>query len=337
MPAEKPFEALLSHSWPPAAWLDVRVLLAVSGGADSMAMLRAMHALASQQSGTGQLMVAHLNHCLRDDASDDDARFVAQACEQLGLACEIVRTDVAHSASVAGDGIEAAARDARYRFLQDTAERLGARYVATAHTADDQAETVLHRIVRGTGIAGLAGIPRTRALGTAVTVIRPLLDVQRADVESYLTSIDQAWREDASNRDERFTRNRIRHDLLPLIREQHNQNVSDALRRLAVQAGEAQAIIEPLVFQLAERTVELSGDRVWFDTPTLAEQPRFLVRELLKAVWRRQQWPEQAMGFVDWERLATFIIEDVDGGRLTLPGYVTAARRDDRVVLSRDA
>jgi tRNA(Ile)-lysidine synthase len=115
------------------------------------------------------------------------------------------------------DGVEAAARAARYEFLQATAERLGARYVATAHTADDQAETVLHHIVRGTGLAGLAGMSRARSLGAAATLIRPLLSFRRRDVIEYLGALGQSYCEDTTNRDPAFTRSRIRHELLPLL------------------------------------------------------------------------------------------------------------------------
>ena len=157
-----PFEAQLAAAWPPEDWQDVTVVLAVSGGADSVALLRAMTAV--RGGGEGRLAAAHLNHQLRGAESDGDEAFVVELCGRLGIACEVGRTPAGELAAESGDGIEAAARDARYRFLAATAARLGARFVATAHTADDQAETILHRILRGTGIGGLAGIARTRPL-----------------------------------------------------------------------------------------------------------------------------------------------------------------------------
>ena len=331
---DNPFELRLARSWPPEAWRDVCVLLAVSGGADSVALLRAMTAIAREAPGAGKLIVAHLNHSLRGDASDQDERFVVETCRELNIPCEVGKADVGETARQAGDGLEAAARNARYQFLQQTAEKLGARYVATAHTADDQAETVLHRIVRGSGIAGLAGIPRSRALGPAVTLIRPMLDLRRSDVEAYLASIDQPFRIDTSNRDPRFTRNRIRHDLLPQIRESYNPQVTDALLRLSTTAGEAQAVIESLVERLAEQSVKtLESGVISLDSCALARQPRYLVRELMKNIWRGAGWPLQAMGFAEWDRLATIVLETAGESRLTMPGGITVTRCDGRVTL----
>ena len=165
-----PLELKLAAAWPPSDWADVTVLVAVSGGGDSVALLRAMTAL--ETGGQGRICVAHLNHQLRPDA-DEDERFVVELSRRLGVACEVERVAVDRLAAQAGDGLEAAARSARYRFLEQAAGRLGARFVATAHTADDQAETILHRIVRGTGVRGLAGMARVRPLGHA-TLIRPL-------------------------------------------------------------------------------------------------------------------------------------------------------------------
>ena len=131
-------------------WDDVSLLLAVSGGADSVGLLRAMVEL--KGSGAGRIFVAHFNHALRGAESDADAAFVSELCQRLDLPCETGTADTAQLARDEGDGLEAAARGVRYAFLRATAERLGARYVVTAHTADDQAETILHRIVRGTGV-----------------------------------------------------------------------------------------------------------------------------------------------------------------------------------------
>ena len=332
---DETLERRLAKSWPPEVWRDVGVLLAVSGGADSMALLRAMTALNRAAPGEGKLIVAHLNHGLRGAASDEDEQFVVETCHKWNLDCEVKKVDVSKSASQSGDGLEAAARDARYSFLQRTAERLGARYVATAHTADDQAETVLHRIVRGCGIAGLAGIPRTRALGPAVTLIRPMLDSRRTEVEEYLTSICQPFRVDTSNRDLRFTRNRIRHELLPLIRHEYNQQVNDALLRLATTAGEAQSVIESLIGQLAERCVETSRSGVIsLDRRALALETRYLIRELMKSVWCRAGWSRQAMGFAEWDRLAELVFDTDGDRRLDMPGKITVARTGQKITLA---
>jgi tRNA(Ile)-lysidine synthase len=184
----QPLEQQLVASWPPGGWNEVTVLLAVSGGADSMALLRAMDAV--HAGPPGRLGVAHFNHRLRGADADADEQFVVEQCQRSGRTCHLGRRE-SLSPDAGGDGIEAAARAARYAFLQEVAHRIGARYVVTAHTADDQAETILHHILRGTGLAGLSGIPRTRPLGEAVTLIRPMLDISHDDVLDYLKALDR--------------------------------------------------------------------------------------------------------------------------------------------------
>ena len=306
MSAFHPLETRLADAWPPETWQDVTVLLAVSGGADSVAMLRAMVAL--KNAGDGRLVAAHLNHQLRPSEAETDEAMVVDLCRRLGVACEVGRTRLDPAAPAGGDGLEAAARHARYQFLEATAARLGARYVVTAHTADDQAETILHHILRGTGIGGLAGIARARPLGHA-TLIRPLLGLRRAELLAYLNDLGQSYRDDSSNRDTRFTRNRIRQELLPHLAEQFNAGVVDALLRLGSLAGEVQAVIDALVGDLADRCVREKGPGVVrIETALAAAQPAYLVRELLMLVWRRQGWPMQAMGFTQWELLRTMLI-----------------------------
>jgi tRNA(Ile)-lysidine synthase len=301
----QPFECRLAREWPRAAWADVAIVLAVSGGADSMALLRAI--LAIRHGGPGRVVVAHFNHGLRGLESDVDQAFVASVCRQLDVPCEIGGGSLAVVGDLS-DGIEAAARAARYSFLKSTAERLGARYVVTAHTADDQAETILHRIVRGTGLAGLAGMRRARPLGDAVSLLRPMLAFHRGENEAYLESIGQSWRHDSSNRDTTLTRNRLRRILLPELAAGYNSNVVAALLRLGQLAGEAQSVMDSLVGPMEDRYVRDTADGLCFDAARLAGEPRYLIRELLLASWRRMQWPLQAMGFVHWDELADMVM-----------------------------
>jgi tRNA(Ile)-lysidine synthase len=303
---KSPIPNRLAASWPPESWQDLTVLLAVSGGADSVALARALAAIRAD--GPGRLCVAHFNHRLRGAESAADEAFVVELCRRLGLHCEVGHAAAA-LADVAGATLEEAARDARYEFLREAAERLGARYVVTAHTADDQAETVLHRVIRGSGIAGLCGIGRTRPLGPAVTVIRPLLGVRRSDLLAYLQELDQPYRDDSSNADRQFTRNRLRHELLPRLAADFNPGVVNALLRLATLAGEVQAVVDAQVDALAARSVQEDGrGAVRIELSELTAEPRYVVRELLIVVWQRQGWPLQSMGFAEWEQLAEMAV-----------------------------
>lgn len=332
------FEARVAEAWPPHLWSRVTVVLAVSGGADSVALLRATHAI--RGSGPGGLFVAHLNHRLRGRDSDSDQAFVEDLCRQFALPCEAESLPDNWLPDRGGDGLEAAARTARYEFLRRTACRVGARYVLTAHTADDQAETILHRIVRGTGIAGLSGISQARTLGPA-TLVRPLLGLRRADVLAYLGDLGQSYREDPSNSDLRFTRNRVRHDLLPRLTEQFNPGVVEALLRLGRLAGEVQAVVDTAVEDFCKRAVrERKEQCVEVDAGLLRQVSPYLVRELMVTIWRRQGWPRQAMGYREWELLAEMIHAaagqpDPEVSKRMFPGAVLAEICDYRLHLSR--
>ena len=200
-----------------------RVLCAVSGGADSMCL---MHWLWSLRTERGfEVLAAHFEHGLRGEESLRDAAFVKTQCDALQIPFEGGSGDVRSYASVHGMGIEEAARILRYRFLEETAERLRCERIATAHTADDNAETILLNLCRGAGTRGLAGIPPVRG-----KLIRPLLQTSREEVEAYLALEGIPHVEDSSNGDDAFTRNRIRHRVIPLLKEENPSFLRAAAR-----------------------------------------------------------------------------------------------------------
>ena len=324
-------ESRFDAAWPARSWCDLHVVLAVSAGPDSVAMLRAALALKNEAGGRGQLVVAHLNHGLRSSEADADEAWLKALCQRWNVPLELGKADVVEMAAQHGNGLETAARNARYDFLQRSAERLGARFVATAHTRDDQVETVLHRLVRGTGLAGLAGISSTRPLSPSVTLVRPLLDVRRRDVLEYLDAIGQDFRTDASNADPRFTRNRLRHELLPLLRGQYNVDVDTALLRLATQARDAQQLVAELAAGLAQQCVARcqEADGIRIECRPLGGQSPLIIREVCKIAWSDVGWPLQAMGFDQWQQLADLVRGDGELPALNLPGNIRA-RRDRR-------
>ncbi len=224
-----------------------RVLVAVSGGADSVALLTGLADLAA--SNGWALVVAHLNHGIRTDAAGD-AAFVTRLAATLGLPCVQGVADVPASAARDGVSIEMAARAARYAFLLDAARERRCVAIATAHTADDQAETVLLRVARGTGLAGLAGIAPVRET-EGLRLVRPLLAVTRAEIEGFLLERGLAWREDITNRDEAHLRNRVRHRVLPLLQTTLNPRIREALCRLAALASADQAALDALAREAA--------------------------------------------------------------------------------------
>jgi tRNA(Ile)-lysidine synthase len=207
-----------------------RLAVAVSGGADSVALLRVLLELRAELGIV--LFVAHVNHQLRGDESDADEQFVAELARQHELPFFAGRANVREHAVAGKLSLEHAARELRYAWLMKLAQEQRFDAIATAHTSDDQAETVLMKFLRGAGTKGLAGIHPV-LLREGVRIVRPLLETQRTEVERYLTSIDQPWREDESNRDSRFARNRIRHELLPLLERDYNPNLRELLNQAA--------------------------------------------------------------------------------------------------------
>jgi len=325
-----PFESRLAASWPPPEWRDVTVLVAVSGGADSIALLRALAAI--REAGAGTLAVVHYIHGWRPEAAEAEAQFVSMCCATLGLPCRCGRSSVPIGPS-RDQRTEALARSARYDFIADTASDMGARFVVTAHTADDQAETVLHRILRGTGLAGLAGIPRARPLFPGTTLLRPLLHARRAQVIAYLADLGQDYCRDASNDDLTYTRNRLRHELLPQLARDYNPQIVEALVRLGRLADEAQQILQAKAEALAERNVRvLRADEIVMATAGLAGEAPYLVREVFVQLWRRQGWPLLAMSQAQWDALAQLATEGGGAGRaVILPGKIEARRLDDEI------
>jgi tRNA(Ile)-lysidine synthase len=207
-----------------------RLAVAVSGGADSVALLRVLLEL-RQELGL-VLFVAHFNHQLRGADSDYDERFVAEIAAKHNLPFFAGRADVRGHANSNKLSLEHAARELRYRWLIELARQKHLDAIATAHNSDDQAETVLMKFLRGAGTRGLAGIHPT-LITDGTPIVRPLLATPRADIERYLRELDQPWREDHSNRDTHFTRNRIRHELLPLLERDYNPNLRELLSETA--------------------------------------------------------------------------------------------------------
>lgn len=276
-------------------------VVAVSGGADSVALLRAL----SEPPCPANLIVAHLNHRLRGKESDTDAEFVASLCPQLPHRIESL--DIAAIAVERCQNLEATARHERYEFLTRVARNVGATWVATGHTADDQAETVLHRLIRGAGIRGLRGIAARRELAPRIQLIRPMLMVTRTEVVEFLHEIGQTWREDASNRDLGFTRNRIRHELLPILHS-FNPGIHDVLGRLAEQADQTFGEIEVEVAQLLARSeLPRAGDICILDREKVAGARPSLLRECLNLLWEREGWPRNDFTANHWARAASVV------------------------------
>ena len=245
---------------------DATLVLAVSGGPDSVALMHGAARLVASAARHWRLTVAHLDHALRPDSAED-ATFVADVAAALGLPAEVRRTDVGALARTEGRSIEDAAREARYRFLEDVAPD-GA-LIATAHTADDAAETVLLNLLRGSGLAGARGMPARRG-----RIVRPLLHARRDDLRLLLDEAGIAYRLDQSNADPAHLRNRVRAELLPLL-EDLRPGAVERLGRYARLASDDDALLDEIAAAELERRTGPDG-LDWHDPPSPALGRRVL-------------------------------------------------------------
>ncbi|WP_437194047.1 tRNA lysidine(34) synthetase TilS [Planctomicrobium sp. SH527] len=305
------------------------IVVGVSGGADSVALLLGLHEIADDFQL--RLVVAHYDHAVRADSGEDTLWVQALAAKlKLPFITER-RNPTANSQLLA----EESARRLRYDFFKNAARESHSPWVAVAHTADDQAETVLHHIVRGTGLAGLAGIPETRELNDSVTLIRPLLKAKRGDLIAALSEWNQSFRVDSTNLDSVFTRNRIRNELLPMLREKMNPQVDDALLRLASQAADSQKAIEQIATSLlADACLNIQPTTVRLDRRPFQLTPVAIVREAIRQSWIQCDWRRQGLGFRHLDQLAE-MLQTGSPSQICLPHHIVATCRGSMLELRR--
>lgn len=305
-------------------------IVAVSGGPDSVALAHLCVGL-MREGQLPRLVLAHVNHLLRGAESDADEDFVRQLPEHWGLAddarltCQTTRIDVAGIAGAEGGNLESIARRERYRWLAEIARAENGAWIAAGHTADDQAETVLFRILRGSGVLGLGGMAEHRSVDGGVCLIRPLIGVRRRTLLDYLHEGKITYRTDSSNRDPRFTRNRLRLQLMPTLEADFNPGIVDVLCRLAEQARELSGDIAIQAERLrADAELPRAGGMLVFALLPLQAASPNLSRETFRLVWQREGWP---MGDMDFERW-NWLVEIVRGSRLGVdfPGKIHVRR-----------
>jgi tRNA(Ile)-lysidine synthase len=300
-----------------------RVLVALSGGADSVALVYLLLELATHESFTVAAL-AHFNHQLRP-AADRDERFCADFAASLSLELQTERADVAGYATAQRLSVEDAARRLRYDFLDRAAARLGADRIAVAHTLDDQAETVLFRMMRGAGLTGLGGIPPARG-----AVVRPLLDVEKRELVDYLIARGASWVEDDSNRDLSNPRNRLRHVVMPELERAY----PGAMRGLA-RAGDTTRLdaewLQEVAAAVFRRVSVETTNGLEIDARALSVEPRAIVRRVLMMALRIVA-PAHEIG-LEHIRAAEGVLDRSSGGT-DVPG-ARVERRREKVVLSQ--
>lgn len=300
-----------------------RVLVAVSGGPDSVALAHLLHRLAPEWQLS--LFLFHLDHSLRGEASREDAAYVARLAERLGLPLTAVRLEPGELERQSGS-LEANARRRRYAEIRRAAAAVGAGKVAMGHNRDDQAETVLMRLIRGSGTTGLAGIPPVRPEGDLL-IIRPLLSTPRSEIEHYCRVHELNPRRDASNEETDYLRNRIRLQLLPLLAAEYNESVAESLSRTAAVLREEDALLEGLAGEALARcrlpAGQVAGEQtaaVELDGLRLLREPTALARRVVRLAAREVLGPESSLGLATVTRVLEMAGRGDGTHRLCLPG-----------------
>ncbi len=316
-----------------------RVLVGVSGGADSVALLLALLELVRAGKLNIELVVAHLEHGIRGQRSRADAEFVCELAKKLDLPILLEAVDVPALAAERKLCLESAGRSARYEFFSRTAGQQQCSVVALAHQADDQVETILHRIIRGTGLTGLAGIKPRRLLcrQPEVHIARPLLFCHRVQIEQFLIDMSVSWRTDHTNLGLDATRSRIRNELLPSLRDKHNPRVDEALLKLAAIAEQTNDFLDQHTVELFDRVARTFGSLVCVDLATLAKSHRALQAAVIRRAWVKLDLPQRDLSFDTVESILARGLEHLSSARpnrLVLPGPAAAVYEFGWLLLS---
>jgi tRNA(Ile)-lysidine synthase len=298
-----------------------RLLVAVSGGPDSMVLLDLVSRL-RERLGLS-LLVAHVHHGLRGGAADRDAALVVAAAAARGLGVTVVR--LAPAGRRRGESLQMWARDARYRALEEIRDAVEGTRILTAHTEDDQAETVLLHLLRGTGPVGLTGIPAARA-----AVLRPLLGVSRAEVEAYARARGIRFHRDASNRSDVYLRNRVRRRLIPRLQREYNPRLTESLASLAALLREDESALAVQAAALARQAVFQEGGTTRVAAGLLRQAPPALRRRVLAEAFRRAAGGRPGLTRRHLEALHRLLGGE---GRVLLPGGCAAVRVGDELRL----
>ncbi len=322
-----------------------RLVMAVSGGIDSLALLHGF-LLVSQLDEWRRdhgfpekpdWLIAHFNHQVRGKASDEDAAWVKQLAVQ-----EQLQVRIGDRQSEAGQGpgeidhasiSEETLRRSRYNFLKRVAEEHQAKCIVLAHHADDQAETVLHHLLRGSSFSGLAGMRRSQPFEPSLTLERPLLGLNKSTLRQFLLEIGQDWREDGTNSETVWTRNALRQLVLPvlddaLVKMGIQRTSAQSLLQLAKQSQEVETLLQNLADELLKESV-LEGSLGKFQVAPWRKRLPIVQREAFKQIWIRNQWPRKDLAARHLERLCEFLGEYKQPLSGDFPGGIRMTRRRD--------
>jgi tRNA(Ile)-lysidine synthase len=307
-----------------------RVVVAVSGGPDSVALLYILDSLKDVY--RIKLHTAHLDHGLRGEESAEDAKFVESLCESLAIPLTADSEDVGKLAEDEGLSLEAAARKARYAFLDRIMKETGFKKLATGHNANDQAETVLINLMRGSGIAGLSGMKPAMEGG----IVRPLIEARRSEIMAYLDKKNIAYRTDSSNADKRFDRNRVRAELIPFIEKEFNPSIVDSLARTASVFSMVYEYFKEEVEKSMRAAVKIEEGRVTLNLELFNPYPEIVKLFTFHKILRALEEDAQVISYDTLSALINVAAKSQSGSRIDIGSGIIALKEFDRIVIGRD-
>lgn len=305
-----------------------RVLVAVSGGSDSVALASLLHRLAPRY--RLKLCWIHVNHQLRPQASEE-VDFVRSLAGQFGVELFVEKIQPAEEALRRKRSLEETARDLRYEVFSRTADRIGISRIAVGHHLNDQAETLLMRMIRGSGARGMEGMRPVTRWGDQ-RVIRPLLGCTREELKKWLSSRHLSWREDDSNKNERYFRNKIRHHLIPILEKVYNNKIQERLATLASCLQQDQEVIEREAVDEYRQTTIRSEERVEISLNRLLELPKAIQRRITRLAIEQIQGDLRRIEFRHWQELEDLFYFRPGRSQVHLPREVIVQKLKGKVI-----
>ena len=315
------------------------IIIGLSGGPDSLCLLHALTRLSDSYDLT--LVPVHVNHKLRPEADEEEDN-VVRICERLGLECECYEADCSGVADEMGISTEEAGRQIRYEIFDEVAGQIEAEgvprsniMIAVAHNADDQAETVLFRLLRGTGVHGLSGMPAVRNSESGYTIIRPLIDTERTEIEEYIRENKLHPNIDASNKTNDYTRNSIRNELIPYLEEKYNPSVKQALRRYAELAEMDDSLLNEIAISAMDGHIAFEHDpeRILLDITDMRINPISINTRIAGFILQTMRLEKYA-SFELITRLTNLMYSDNPSGSIDLPLGARAYREYDTIIFT---
>lgn len=305
-----------------------KLIVGVSGGADSVCLLKVLLELENELDI--KLLAVHVNHGLRGKEADRDQEFVVKLCQEWSIPVKVYFVNIKKLSEKLGISEEEAGRKARYRIMENVLKKTGGDLIAVAHNREDQAETVMMNILRGSGIDGICGIPAKRD-----RIIRPLLNVSRDEIEKYLSENDISFCTDSSNKGVEYTRNRIRNELFPRIEELFDVNPVNQLVRLSKLASEDREFLEDTARRLYSNVIMSDSEEIVLSAEGLRSLSNAILKRIIRIAWERLSNSRKNLEAVHIDQIIALFRNNRTGKEVHLPKGFTASISYDRLIFKK--